>query len=138
MDALEAILTRRSTRNFKPDPVEPEKLEKILLRLSRRLIVSEKNDRAGLMLALIDGLSVFVATLRQRDVPVVRLIQKALLFEQRNRLVDRRLGNTQFIRHINRADGLIRRTAQHDDGFKVILMGLRKLFHGDLQYATLS
>ena len=30
MDALEAILTRRSTRNFKPDPVEPEKLEKIL------------------------------------------------------------------------------------------------------------
>ena len=30
MEALEAILTRRSTRNYKPDPVEPEKLEKIL------------------------------------------------------------------------------------------------------------
>ena len=30
MDALEAILTRRSTRNYRPDPVEPEKLQKIL------------------------------------------------------------------------------------------------------------
>ena len=30
MDALEAILTRRSTRNYKPDAVEPEKLDKIL------------------------------------------------------------------------------------------------------------
>ncbi len=30
MDALEAILTRRSTRNYRPDPVEPEKLAKIL------------------------------------------------------------------------------------------------------------
>ena len=30
MDALEAILTRRSTRNYKPDPVDQEKLEKIL------------------------------------------------------------------------------------------------------------
>ena len=30
MDALEAILTRRSTRNYKPDAVEAEKLEKIL------------------------------------------------------------------------------------------------------------
>ena len=30
MEALEAILTRRSTRNYKPDPVEPEKLERIL------------------------------------------------------------------------------------------------------------
>ena len=30
MEALEAILTRRSTRNYKPDPVEQEKLEKIL------------------------------------------------------------------------------------------------------------
>ena len=30
MDALEAIVTRRSTRNYKPDPVEPEKIEKIL------------------------------------------------------------------------------------------------------------
>ncbi len=30
MEALEAILTRRSTRNYKPDPVEPEKLEQIL------------------------------------------------------------------------------------------------------------
>ena len=30
MEALEAITTRRSTRNYKPDPVEPEKIEKIL------------------------------------------------------------------------------------------------------------
>ncbi len=30
MDALEAILTRRSTRNYKPDPVEQGKLERIL------------------------------------------------------------------------------------------------------------
>ena len=30
MDALEAILTRRSTRNYKPDAVEEEKLERIL------------------------------------------------------------------------------------------------------------
>ena len=30
MEALEAILTRRSTRNYKPDPVEQEKLDKIL------------------------------------------------------------------------------------------------------------
>ena len=30
MDALEAILTRRSTRSFKPDPVEPEKLSLLL------------------------------------------------------------------------------------------------------------
>ncbi len=30
MDAFEAIITRRSTRNFKPDTVEKEKLEKIL------------------------------------------------------------------------------------------------------------
>ena len=30
MEALEAILTRRSTRNYKPDAVEDEKLEKIL------------------------------------------------------------------------------------------------------------
>ncbi len=30
MDALEAIVTRRSTRNYKPDPVEQEKLDQIL------------------------------------------------------------------------------------------------------------
>jgi nitroreductase len=30
MEALEAILTRRSTRNYKPDPVEDEKLNAIL------------------------------------------------------------------------------------------------------------
>jgi len=30
MDALEALVTRRSTRNYKPDPVEQEKLDKIL------------------------------------------------------------------------------------------------------------
>ena len=30
MEALEAIPTRRSTRNYKPDPVEQEKLEKVL------------------------------------------------------------------------------------------------------------
>ena len=30
MEALEAITTRRSTRNYKPDPVEQEKLERIL------------------------------------------------------------------------------------------------------------
>ena len=30
MEALEAILTRRSTRNYKPDPVEAEKLDRIL------------------------------------------------------------------------------------------------------------
>ena len=30
MEALEAIVTRRSTRNYRPDPVEEEKLEKIL------------------------------------------------------------------------------------------------------------
>ena len=30
MDALEAILTRRSTRNYRPDAVEPEKLDQIL------------------------------------------------------------------------------------------------------------
>lgn len=30
MDAMEAILTRRSTRNYLPDAVEPDKLEKIL------------------------------------------------------------------------------------------------------------
>ena len=30
MDALMAILTRRSTRNYKPDVVEEDKLEKIL------------------------------------------------------------------------------------------------------------
>ena len=30
MEALEAILTRRSTRNYRPDPVEEAKLEKIL------------------------------------------------------------------------------------------------------------
>ena len=30
VEALEAILTRRSTRNYKPDPVEPWKIEKIL------------------------------------------------------------------------------------------------------------
>ena len=30
MEALEAILTRRSTRNYRPDPVEQEKLYKIL------------------------------------------------------------------------------------------------------------
>ena len=30
MDALEAILTRRSTRNYSSDPVEPEKLNRIL------------------------------------------------------------------------------------------------------------
>ncbi len=30
MDAMEAILTRRSTRNYLPDPVEPEKLRRIL------------------------------------------------------------------------------------------------------------
>lgn len=30
MDAMEAILTRRSTRNYRPDAVEPEKLDLIL------------------------------------------------------------------------------------------------------------
>ena len=30
MEALEAILTRRSTRNYRPDPVEEDKLERIL------------------------------------------------------------------------------------------------------------
>ncbi len=30
MEAFEAILTRRSTRNYKPDPVEQEKLDRIL------------------------------------------------------------------------------------------------------------
>ena len=30
MEAMEAILTRRSTRNYRPEPVEQEKLEKIL------------------------------------------------------------------------------------------------------------
>ncbi len=30
MEALEAILTRRSTRNYKPDAVEPDKLSRIL------------------------------------------------------------------------------------------------------------
>ena len=30
MDALEAIFTRRSTRNFSPDMVDPEKIEKII------------------------------------------------------------------------------------------------------------
>ena len=30
MEALEAIMTRRSTRNYKPDPVEQEKLDQIL------------------------------------------------------------------------------------------------------------
>ena len=30
MDALEALITRRSTRNYRPDPVEQEKLNKIL------------------------------------------------------------------------------------------------------------
>ena len=30
MEAMEAILTRRSTRNYKPDPVEKEKLEQVL------------------------------------------------------------------------------------------------------------
>ena len=30
MEALEAILQRRSTRSYKPDPVEPEKLNRIL------------------------------------------------------------------------------------------------------------
>ena len=30
MEAIEAILTRRSTRNYKPDAVEPEKLDTIL------------------------------------------------------------------------------------------------------------
>ena len=30
MEALEAILTRRSTRNYKPDPVEADKLNRIL------------------------------------------------------------------------------------------------------------
>ena len=30
MEAIEAILTRRSTRNYKPDAVEPEKLNQIL------------------------------------------------------------------------------------------------------------
>ena len=30
MDALEAIFTRRSTRNFRPDMVDPEKIEKII------------------------------------------------------------------------------------------------------------
>ena len=30
MDALQAILTRRSTRNYRPDPVETEKLDRIL------------------------------------------------------------------------------------------------------------
>ena len=30
MEALEAILTRRSTRNYKPDAVEEEKLDRIL------------------------------------------------------------------------------------------------------------
>ena len=30
MEALEALITRRSTRNYRPDPVDPEKLAKIL------------------------------------------------------------------------------------------------------------
>lgn len=30
MEALEAIITRRSTRNYRPDPIEQEKLNKIL------------------------------------------------------------------------------------------------------------
>ena len=30
MDALQAILTRRSTRNYRPDPVESDKLDRIL------------------------------------------------------------------------------------------------------------
>ena len=30
MEALEAIMTRRSTRNYKPQPVEQEKIEKLL------------------------------------------------------------------------------------------------------------
>ncbi len=30
MEAMEAILTRRSTRNYRPDPMEKEKLERIL------------------------------------------------------------------------------------------------------------
>ena len=30
MDALEAIITRRSTRNYRPDPVEKEKIDRIL------------------------------------------------------------------------------------------------------------
>ena len=30
MEALEAILTRRSTRDYRPDPVEEEKLDIIL------------------------------------------------------------------------------------------------------------
>ena len=30
MEALEAIMTRRSTRNYKPEQVEQDKIEKIL------------------------------------------------------------------------------------------------------------
>ena len=30
MEAIEAILTRRSTRNYQPDAVEPDKLDTIL------------------------------------------------------------------------------------------------------------
>ena len=30
MDTFEAIVTRRSTRSYRPDPVEPEKLQKII------------------------------------------------------------------------------------------------------------
>lgn len=30
IDAMEAILTRRSTRYYKPDPIEHEKIEQIL------------------------------------------------------------------------------------------------------------
>ena len=30
MDTYEAIVTRRSTRSYRPDPVEPEKLRKII------------------------------------------------------------------------------------------------------------
>ena len=53
---LAGMISKLLTANTRTSTLGTEKLEKILLRLSRRLIVSEKNDRAGLMLALIDGL----------------------------------------------------------------------------------
>ena len=53
---LAGMISKILTRSGEPVSFESGRLERILLRLGRRLVISEKNDRCGLMEALLDGL----------------------------------------------------------------------------------
>ena len=53
MEAFEAILTRRSTRNFSPAQIEPEKLDRILSEITGKALetISKDTDRDNFMSA---------------------------------------------------------------------------------------